>query len=150
MDTDQNEAQGLPIKFAELTERIIGVYYAVYNELGHGFLEGVYQRAMAIALAAEGLHIACEVPISVWFRGVNVGDFRADLVVEEKILVELKAAQALDRTHEAQVLNYLRATRLELALLFNFGPRPQFRRILLDNERKSIRVYPCESVVKQK
>ena len=77
-----------------------------------------------------------------------IGDFRADIIVNNEVLLELKAQQGLDRIHEAQVLNYLKATSIEVALLLNFGPKPQFKRLLLDNDQKKIREYPCESVVK--
>jgi GxxExxY protein len=133
---------------AELTERVLKVFYEVYNELGGGFLESVYQSAFALALKQSGLQALSQVAVPVHFRGEVVGDFRADLIVNGDVLLELKALQTLDRNHEAQVLNYLRATSIEVALLLNFGPKPQFKRFLLDNRQKRIRVYPCESVVK--
>lgn len=138
--------QQLGLKHAELTDRIIGVYYDVYNELGYGFLESVYEESMAIALREAGLGVQRQVAVPVLFRGRQVGDFRADLLVEDKILLELKSTRTLDRSHEAQLLHYLRATEIEIGLLLNFGERPQFRRLLFDNERKRIRVHPCESV----
>ena len=133
---------------AELTEKIIGVYYDVYNEVGHGFLETVYRKAMQIALAEAGLLVQNEFPIPVWFRGQEVGIFRADLLVANCILLELKAVAALDRAHEAQLLHYLRATAIELGLLLNFGgTKPQFRRLVFQNENKKTRVHPRESAV---
>ncbi|HXE91353.1 MAG TPA: GxxExxY protein [Terriglobales bacterium] len=132
----------------ELTDKIIGVFYEVFNELGHGFLESVYEQAMFKALTQAGLKVERQVPIPVWFRGEQIGDFRADLLIDGKVLVELKAVHNLDSTHEAQVLNYLRATTIEVGLLRNFGPRPQLRRLLFTNDRKNIRVHPCESVAK--
>lgn len=123
-------------KHSELTDIIIGVFYDVYNELGFGFLESVYRKSFAIALSAQGLTVKEEAPITVYFRGHNVGDFKADLVVNDLILIELKTAETLIMAHEAQVLNYLRATSLEVGLLFNFGPKPQLRRLLFDNDRK--------------
>ncbi|MFI5089363.1 MAG: GxxExxY protein [Terriglobales bacterium] len=134
------------LKHAELTDKIIGVYYDVYNELGHGFLESVYEESMAMALREAGLQAERQVAVPVLFRGHQVGDFRADLLVGHKILLELKAARTLDRSHEAQLLHYLRATEIEIGLLLNFGEKPQFRRLLFDNERKKIRTHPCESV----
>ena len=132
----------------ELTEKIIGVYYDVYNEVGHGFLESVYGNCMYLSLTDAGLHVQREMPIPVYFRGRDVGQFKADLVVADRVLVELKAAQSLDRSHEAQVMNYLRATTLEVALLLNFGgSKPQFRRIVFANGNKKIRVHPRESAV---
>jgi len=130
----------------ELTEQVIGVFYEVYNELGHGFLEVVYQRAMLIALRQRGLSAAAEVPVPVYFRSAEVGTYFADLVVNDTVLVELKSARALDRAHEAQLLHYLRATKYEVGFLFNFGRRAEFRRLLFDNESKKIRENPCQSV----
>ena len=135
------------LKHSELTEKIIGIFYDVYNELGSGFLESTYSGAMAMALEASGLMVECEVSIPVWFRGQKIGQYFADLVVNQTVLLELKAARTLDPAHEAQ-LHYLRATELEVGLLLNFGARPQFRRLLFDNERKKIRGNPCESVAK--
>jgi GxxExxY protein len=124
-------------KHSELTEAIIGVFYDVYNELGCGFLESVYRKALRLALAEKGFIVEQEVPISVFFRGNNVGDFRADIVVNHTILLELKTAEKIIPAHEAQVLNYLRSTSLKLGLILNFGPKAQVRRLLLDNARKT-------------
>jgi len=126
-------------KHSELTEIIIGVFYDVYNELGFGFLESVYRKSFAVALRARGMTVKEEAPITVYFRGQNVGDFKADLAVNDLILIELKTAETLVMAHEAQTLNYLRATALEVGLLFNFGPKPQLRRLLFDNDRKKAR-----------
>lgn len=134
-----------PFKHGGVTERAIKVFYDVYNELGHGFLESVYREALLFALREAGLRVEKEVCIPVWFRGRKVGDFRADLVVEEKIILELKAARALTSADEAQVMNYLRATEIEVGLLLNFGPSPVFRRIAYVNDRKQIRVFLRES-----
>lgn len=123
-------------KHSNLTEKVIGVFYEVYNELGHGFLECVYENAMCIAVAQIGLSVIQQADVRVAFRGRVVGEFRADLIVEGCVLVELKAARTLDAAHEAQVLNYLRATELEVGLLLNFGPKPQIKRLIFDNERK--------------
>jgi GxxExxY protein len=131
-----------PLQYRELTEKIIGIFYDVYNELGHGFLEHVYARSMEQALRAAGLHVAAEVPIAVWFRGFQVGDFKADLLVEDKVLLELKAARTIDAAFEKQILNYLRATEIETGLLLNFGNKSEFRRFAFENSRKRIRVYP--------
>ena len=118
------------LQHSQITETVLGTFYDVYNELGFGFLESVYQKAMNIALTDAGLSIANEVPVRVWFRSKNIGDFRADLVVNGVVLLELKSVRALEHAHEAQTLNYLRATDLEIALLLNFGPRAQFRRLV--------------------
>ncbi len=134
------------LKCGDVTEKIIGVFYDVYNELGYGFLESVYQEALVMALREAGLAVECQVPVPVWFRRQKVGDFRADMLVEKKVLLELKSSRSIDLGHEAQLLHYLKATEIELGLLLNFGTRPQFRRLLFDNERKEIRGNPCESV----
>ena len=123
----------------DLTEKIIGVFYEVYNELGHGFLESVYESAMALALSQAGLNVERQSPLQVRFRGAVVGDFRADMLVERAILLELKAGRDLDPSHEAQLLNYLRASEIEIGLLLNFGPKPQFKRLVFENSRKEIR-----------
>ena len=127
------------LKHKELTETIIGVFFEVYNELGHGFLESVYEKAFEVALASKGLDVRRQIQVSVWFRGQKVGDFVADVLVNQSVLLELKAARALDSSHEAQLLNYLRATEIEVGLLFNFGIKPEFRRLAFDNSRKQVR-----------
>lgn len=128
-------------KHSELTDTVIGVFYEVYNELGFGFLESVYRNSLRHALLDKGLSVEQEVAVSVFFRGHNVGDFRADLVVNRTILLELKTAEQIVAAHESQVLNYLRSTALELGLILNFGPRPQLRRLLLDNSRKHTKTH---------
>jgi GxxExxY protein len=135
MNTDQEQKL---VKHGDLTEKIIGVFYAVYNELGYGFLESVYQGAMRVALVEAGLKVECEVSISVYFHGQVVGVFRADLVVAGVVLLELKSLEALLRQHESQTLHYLRSTELAVALLMNFGPMPKFKRFVLDNEMKNL------------
>ena len=128
-------------KHRELTQKIIGVFYEVFNELGHGFLESVYEQAMLIALIESGLKTVQKVPTPVWFRGRMVGDFKADILVEDAVILELKAARALEAAHEAQLLNYLRATDIEVGLLLNFGAKPQFKRMVYDNDRKSPQIH---------
>ncbi len=127
------------LKHGELTQTVIGVFFEVYNELGHGFLESVYQRAFEIALTAKGLRVCRKIEVPVWFRGEKVGDFEADVLVEDRLLLELKAVRCLDAAHEAQLLNYLRATDVEVGLLFNFGLKPQFKRFAFENSRKQRR-----------
>ena len=127
------------MKHQEVTEKVIGVYYEVYNELGHGFLESVYEQAMLIALSEAGLHVARQLPITVHFRGQVVGEFRADSVVNNQVIVEIKAARTIESAYEAQIMHYLRATDVEIGLLMNFGPKPEFKRFIFDNERKSRR-----------
>ena len=127
------------LKYRDLTAKIIGVYYDVYNELGHGFLESVYQKSLGLALKSAGLTACWPIAIPVWYRGHQVGQFEADMLVEKCVLLELKAMRALDRCHEAQLRNYLRATDIEVGLLLNFGLKPEFRRLLFSNIGKAIR-----------
>ncbi len=136
------------MKHAGLTEKIIGVFYDVYNELGYGFLESVYEESLVIALRESGMRAKRQLSIPVWFRGHEVGQFRGDILVERTVLLELKSARTLEAAHEAQLLHYLKSTEIEIGLLLNFGSRPQFRRLLFDNPRKKIRGNPCESVAK--
>jgi GxxExxY protein len=124
------------VKHQELTRKIIGVFFEVYNELGSGFLECVYVEALVLALEEVGLRVEREMPLSVRFRDNIVGQFRADLVVGGAVLVEAKACPGLQASHKAQVLNYLRATVLEVGLLLNFGPRPTVKRFLFENAHK--------------
>jgi GxxExxY protein len=127
------------MKHESLTEKLIGTFYTLYNELGHGFLESVYQRGFVLMLADQGITFVEQAPIRVMHRGRELGEFRADLLVENIVLVEFKAVKALEAAHEKQVFNYLKATNIEVGLLFNFGPRAQFRRILLENSYKTQR-----------
>lgn len=129
------------LKHKELTETIIGVFFEVYNELGHGFLESVYENAFAAALISRGLDVRRQIEVPVWFRGHKVGEFVADILVERSVLVELKGVRTLNPSHEAQLLNYLRATEIEVGLLFNFGIKPEFKRLAYDNSRKRVRQF---------
>ncbi len=113
----------------ELSRRIIGCFYTVYNELGHGFLEAIYRRAMTIALAEAGLSAREESPVTIWFHGAVVGSHRVDHLVEEQIILEYKAGVALSADHHAQLLHYLTAADLPLGILLNFGPKPTFKRL---------------------
>lgn len=101
---------------------------------------------MAVALGEAGVRVARQVSLPVYFRGRKVGDFRADIIVDELVLLELKSSRTLESAHEAQLLHYLKSTNVEIGLLMNFGHRPQFRRLIFDNRRKQIRVNPRESV----
>ncbi|HZN01117.1 MAG TPA: GxxExxY protein [Pyrinomonadaceae bacterium] len=124
------------LKHGKTTDKIIRVFYEVYNELGDGFLESVYQKSLVIALNSAGLCVCSPIEIPVWFRGIQVGSFEADVLVEKCVLLELKAARCLNLTHQAQLLNYLRATDIEVGLLLNFGLKPEFKRLVFDNSRK--------------
>lgn len=128
------------LKYSALTERVIGAFYDVANELGNGFLESVYQRAMLVRLKELGINAQAEMVVPVWYHGQQVGDFRADVIVEGKLLLELKAAEKLVSGHEAQTIHYLKATEFEVALLMNFGSkRPEFKRLVFENDRKRSR-----------
>jgi GxxExxY protein len=125
-----------------LTGRIIAAFYAVYRNLGFGFLEKVYERALAIELRRRGLRVVCQKPVRVYYMGELVGEYVADLFVEDRVIVELKAAEALHPAHETQLINYLRATEVEVGLLLNFGGTPQFSRKVFSNTRKGARASP--------
>ncbi|MFN6962160.1 MAG: GxxExxY protein [Pyrinomonadaceae bacterium] len=115
---------------ADITDKIIGACFEVSSELGSGFLESVYERSLIVALTQTGLSVSAQVPLKVKFRGVIVGEFYADLLVENKVIVELKAVTRVLAEHKAQVINYLNATGHEVGLLVNFGnPRLEFYRL---------------------
>lgn len=124
------------ILHGEITEKIIKAFYKVYNSLGYGFLEKVYERSMAIELGKMGLNVLSQQKIDVFYEGIKVGNYFADLVVEEKVIIELKAAEGLVDINEAQLYNYLKATEIEVGLLLNFGKTPQLKRKILTNDRK--------------
>lgn len=124
------------MKHEEVTHQIIAAFYTVYKSLGYGFLEKVYENALAIELRKLGLSVALQYPVNVYYDGQVVGEYFADLLVEERVIVELKAVRTLLPEHQAQLLNYLNATRYEVGLLLNFGPRPEIKRKIFDNDRK--------------
>jgi len=130
------DADGRGLLHGDLTETIISVFFEVYNEVGYGFLESVYQNSMLVAFAARGVATDDEARIRVWFRGREVGRFRADILVDNTVIVELETARSIDAAHKAKLLNYLRATDKEVGLLLNFGPKPEFQRFVFQNERK--------------
>jgi len=136
MADDQTNEQ---FRHNELTKSIIGIFYDVYNELGHGFIESVYENSLCFALRKIGLEVHQQIAVPVWFRGQKVGDFDADVLVNKLVLLELKVARSIEQAHVAQLLNYLKATPIEVGLLLNFGPRPEFKRVVLGNDRKSAR-----------
>ncbi|ADW70733.1 GxxExxY protein [Granulicella tundricola] len=121
---------------ADITERIIGIFYDVFNELGYGFLESVYKEAMRVALLDAGLSAQAEANIPVYFRGAVVGIFKADLIVEQQVILELKTAEVISKAHEGQLTHHLMSSNIEVGLILNFGESPKFRRILLTNDRK--------------
>ncbi len=120
----------------EITESIIKAFYKVYNTLGYGFLEKVYENALLIELRNAGLNCKSQVPIKVAYEGEVVGNYFADILVEDKVTLELKAASTICEEHEAQLINYLKATDIEIGLLLNFGKDPEFVRKIFENEYK--------------
>src|SRR5690606_19793214 len=122
----------------ELTSQIIQVFYKVYNVLGFGFLEKVYRNSMKLELTSSGLFVEMEKPISVYYHDLRVGEYYADLIVNEKVIIELKAAEALVQEHEFQLINYLKATEIEVGLLLNFGKKPEIKRKIFTNVNKKI------------
>lgn len=121
---------------SELTDAVICCFYNVYNKLGYGFLEKVYENSLAIALKSHGLSTEQQYPIQVSFEGQIVGEYFCDLLVEGKVIVEIKATRQLLPEHEAQLLNYLKATDIEVGLLLNFGPQPEIKRKAFSNNNK--------------
>lgn len=128
--------EAFEFKHKDLSEKIIKAFYTVYNTLGYGFLEKVYRNAMTIEIQKLGLNVVPESKITVYYQNQIVGEYFADLVVEDTIIVELKATSTLSEDHKAQLLNYLKATSYEVGLLFNFGPKAEFARKAYDNNRK--------------
>lgn len=126
----------MELKSTDITGQVIKAFYTVYNALGYGFLEKVYENAMLIELRQLGLAVLSQASIDVYYGDAQVGQYSADLLVNDQVLVELKAARTLLPEHEAQLLNYLKATPYEVGLLLNFGPEPQIKRKIYDNERK--------------
>jgi len=124
-------------KHWDITEKILRAFFKkVYHSLGYGFLEKVYENALALELRRMGLKVVQQARIPVYYAGEIVGEYFADLLVEDAVIVEIKAARRILPEHEAQLLNYLRATPYEVGLLLNFGPKPDFRRLVMDNSRK--------------
>jgi len=120
----------------EITEKIIKSYYKVYNKLGYGFLEKVYENAISIELRKNGFEVKCQYPINVFYDSEIVGEYYADIIVNDLIVIELKAANALLKEHENQLINYLKATEIELGLLLNFGKGAEFKRKIFMNKYK--------------
>jgi GxxExxY protein len=123
----------------ELTDSIIKVFYDVYNELGYGFLEKVYQNGMYLELKERGFNVEANKQIKVYYKGIEVGLYYADLLVENKVILELKTSNAIIDEYENQILNYLKSTDIEVGLLLNFGVKPEFKRKVFNNSRKNLR-----------
>ena len=131
MDADYQD-----FKYVELTEKIIEIYYRVYNKLGYGFLEKIYENAMMIEFKKENISAVSQSAIKVLYEGEIVGEYFADILISDKIILEIKAAKNVAEEHETQLLNYLKATNIEVGLLLNYGPKPNFKRKAFDNTRK--------------
>jgi GxxExxY protein len=131
MDTDFHD-----LKHKELTEKIIKIFYKVYNKLGYGFLEKVYENAMMIEFEKESIPAVSQSEIKVFYESQIIGEYFADILVDDKVIVEIKAARSLGPENEAQLLNYLKATDVEVGLLLNFGPKPELKRKVFDDFRK--------------
>ena len=123
-------------KHKTLTAAIISIFYKVYNTLGYGFLEKVYENAMMYELKKSGIPAVSQSPITVMYENEVMGEYAADILVDEKVIVEIKAVKNLAAEHKAQLLNYLKATDKEVGLLLNFGPKPEITRKVYDNSKK--------------
>ena len=128
----------MPLQSQEITDKILKIYYKVYNELGYGFLEKVYPNALLIELKKSGFSCESQKPVRVYYENNLVGDYYADIVVDGCIILELKAAEALCEEHEYQFINYQKTTEIEIGLLLNFGKKPEFRRKIFTNDKKVI------------
>ena len=126
----------MTFKHSALTSAIIGAFYDVYNELGYGFLEKVYENSLAHELKKRGLNVQQQAPIKVYYDELQVGRYLADLLVNEAVIIELKAAESIAKEHEAQLLNYLKATDIDVGLILNFGPKPQVMRKVFETARQ--------------
>jgi len=132
----KNKKISMELLHKELTDEIIKTYYDVYNELGYGFLEKVYQNSMFIELKSRGFTVEAQKQIKVHYKGKEVGEYYADLIINNLVILELKATEVIVKEFEWQLINYLRATDIEVGLLLNFGMKPEFRRKVFDNSRK--------------
>ena len=131
MNTDFQDS-----KYKDLTEKIINIFYKVYKKLGYGFLEKVYENAMMIEFKKGGIPTTSQSPIEVFYEDEIRGEYFTDILVDNKVIVEIKAAKSSVAENEAQLLNYLKATDIEVGLLLNFGPKPEIKRKVFDNFRK--------------
>lgn len=131
MNTDYQD-----FKYQELTEKIISIFYKVYNKLGYGFLEKVYENALMIEFKKQSIPAISQSPVRVLYEGCIIGEYFADILVDNKVIVEIKATKYLVKENEAQLLNYLKATDIEVGLLLNFGPKPEIKRKAFDNTNK--------------
>jgi GxxExxY protein len=123
----------------EITEKVIQAYYEVYNELGYGFLEKVYQNSMYLELKNRGFEVEAQKQIEVYYKNKMVGTYYADLLIDKLVILELKASEVLVHANEVQLQNYLKATEIEVGLLLNFGKKAEFRRLIFTNDLKKLR-----------
>ena len=123
----------------KLSDSILKIYYEVYNNLGYGFLEKVYQNAMYLELKSQGYNVEPQKQIKVYYKEMVVGEYYADLLIDNTIILELKACECLMDAHKAQLINYLRATDIEVGMLLNFGETPEFKRFIYTNDRKNLK-----------
>ena len=126
--------------YSELSDNIINCYYKVYNTLGFGFLEKIYQKSLEIELRKSGLIVESQYPIKVYYDNSIVGEYYADLFLESKIIVEIKAIEILVKESELQLINYLKSTNVEVGLLLNFGKKPEVKRRVFTNDKKSFAI----------
>jgi len=126
------------MKHEDLSNKIIKAFYKVYNTLGYGFLEKVYENALSFELKQQGLFVGKQKKIEVYYLGQLVTEYYADLIVNELVILELKAHECLLEEHENQLINYLKATNVEVGLLLNFGKKPELRRKIFDNDKKML------------
>ena len=126
---------------SEITGKIIKAFFKVYNTLGYGFLEKVYENALILELEEMGLNEVKQNPIKVFYNGKEIGEYFADIIVENSVIIELKAVDKLADIHEAQLLNYLKATNIEVGLLLNFGTKAEYKRKVFNNNRKSLKDF---------
>ena len=138
MTQPPSPAEPIILVESRLSGIIIGEFFKVYNHLGRGFLKSVYEAALALSLTEAGLFVQRQFPVPVFYHGIEIGFFRADLLVNERIIVEIKRARRIHSRHRAQLINVLKATPVELGLLLNFGPKPLFKRVLFTNDRKRL------------
>jgi len=126
----------MELKHKELSEKIIAAAYNVHKELGYGFLEKIYKNALVIELGENGIKCAAEFPLKVKYHNIVIGDYYADIVVDDKIVIEVKAVSKLESVHEVQLVNYLKATGIEVGLLINFGQSVEVKRRIFSKEEQ--------------
>ena len=124
------------LQYEEITDKIISAFYKVYNTLGYGFLEKVYENALIHELTIQQLNAIGQLPIDVIYDQKKVGQYFADIIVDNKVIIEVKATETIAKEHELQIINYLKATNIEVGLLLNFGKKPEFKRKIFTNDFK--------------